>query len=377
MPQERLLTTHTGSLARPAELRELLFARDRGEVVDRAHFDRLVQQAVRECVRTQVDVGLDIVNDGEMSKISFANYVRQRLAGFAEQGEPLPVSIDAREFPDWATRWTGTAMRRYACTAPVTWTDFSAVESDIANLRDASADHHVADVFLTAVSPGTLANFFPNHYYGSREAYLEALADVMRREYRAIVDAGFLLQLDCPDLALHDIWFPDLSRSEFRTIVAQNVAALNRAIEGLPTQRVRMHVCWGAGERPLIQAVPLAAIVDLLLQARVGALSIVGANGRHEHEWRVWHDVKLPDGMLLIPGVVDNTSNIVEHPEVVAERLMRYASVVGKDRVIGGVDCGFATGAGSTQVDGKVAWAKLRSLVEGARLASPQLWAAA
>jgi 5-methyltetrahydropteroyltriglutamate--homocysteine methyltransferase len=356
---ERILTTHTGSLARPAELRELLFARERGETIDRARFDQLVQQAVRDCVRRQVDLGLDVVNDGEMSKISFANYVSQRLAGFAERGERLPLSIDAREFPDWATRWTGTTMRRYACTSPVEWKDITGVDADVANLRDAASEHDVADVFMTAVSPGTLANFFPDHFYANREAYLQALADVMRREYQAIVDAGFVLQLDCPDLALHDIWFPDLSQAEFRAIVEQNVAALNRAIDGLPTDRVRMHVCWGAGERPHVQAVPLAGIVDLLLQARVGGLSIAGANGRHEHEWRVWQDVQLPDGMLLIPGVVDSTTNIIEHPEVVAERLLRYASVVGKENVVAGVDCGFATGAGSTQVDGKVAWAKL------------------
>jgi len=371
---ERILTTHTGSLARPAELRELLFARDRGEAVDQSRFDQLVHQAVRDCVREQVGIGLDVINDGEMSKISFANYVRQRLGGFTEEGEPRPVSLDAREFPEWATRWTGTSMRRYACSAPVTWTDFAAVEQDVANLREATADTSVADMFMTSVSPGTLANFFPNHHYTNRESYLEALADVMRREYRAIVDAGFILQLDCPDLALHDIWFPDLSEAEFRTVVAQNVAALNRAIGGLPPDRVRMHVCWGAGERPLFKAVPLASIVDLLLEARVGALSIVGANARHEHEWRVWQDVKLPDGMLLIPGVVDNTTNIIEHPEVIAERLMHYASAVGKEKVIAGVDCGFATGAGSTQVDGRVAYAKLRSLVEGAELASRQLW---
>lgn len=370
----RILTTHTGSLARPVELRELLFARDRGEVVEQGSLEALVRQAVAECVGEQVGVGLDIVNDGEMSKISFANYVRQRIGGFAEGGEPLPVSIDAREFPGWATRWTGAGILRFACTAPVVWTDFSAVEADLRNLKEATTGTHMVDVFLTAVSPGTLANFFPNHFYATREAYLEALAAVMRREYQAIVQAGFVLQLDCPDLALHDIWFPDLSEAEFRTIVAQNVAALNQAIEGLPIERVRMHVCWGAGERPFVRAVPLDGIVDLLLAARVGALSIVGANGRHEHEWRVWQQVKLPETMQLIPGVIDSTTNIIEHPDVVAERLLRYASVVGKERVIAGVDCGFATGAGSTQVDARVAWAKLRSLVEGARLASQQLW---
>jgi 5-methyltetrahydropteroyltriglutamate--homocysteine methyltransferase len=371
---EHILTTHTGSLARPPRLRELLFARDRGEVIDRAEFDQVLKQAVHECVRKQLEVGLDIVNDGEMSKISFASYVRERLDGFAERVEPLPVSLDAREFPEWASRSPMPTLR-YACTAPVEWRNFGAVEQDIANLRAATANRELANVFLSAASPGTLANFFPNHHYPSRESYLAALAKTMRREYAAIIHAGFVLQLDCPDLALHDIWFPDLSVDEFRDVVAQNIAALNQALEGLPTECVRMHVCWGATERPLLRAVPLAAIIDLLLEAHVGALSIVGANGRHEHEWRIWHETRLPDGMLLIPGVVDNTTNIVEHPEVVAERLVRYARVVGKENVIAGVDCGFATGAGSTQVDDGVAWAKLESLVEGAHLASRQLWA--
>ena len=199
----------------------------------------------------------------------------------------------------------------------------------------------------------------------------------MRREYAAIVKAGFVLQLDCPDLALHDIWFPDLSVTEFRDIVRQNIVALNDALDGLPRDRVRMHVCWGASERPLLQSIPLASIVDLLLEARVGALSIVGANGRHAYAWRVWQTARLPRGMRLVPGVIDNTTNIIEHPEVVAERVVRYASVVGRANVMAGVDCGFATGAGSTQVDEQVAWAKLESLVAGARLASQALWSTA
>jgi 5-methyltetrahydropteroyltriglutamate--homocysteine methyltransferase len=370
---EHILTTHTGSLARPPRLRELLFARDRGEAVDRAEFDALVREAVRDCVRQQVAIGLDVVNDGEMSKISFANYVRERLSGFGERGEPLPVGLDARAFPEWAARAPFPNLR-YACTGPVEWHDFGGVEQDIANLRAAVAEWDVVDTFMTAVSPGTLANFFPNHYYPDRRSYLDVLAETMRREYAAIVQAGFLLQLDCPDLALHDIWFPDLSVAEFRTVVSDNIAALNRAVDGLPVDRVRMHVCWGAGERPMLQSVPLESIVDVLLEAHVGALSVVAANGRHAHEWRVWHSTRLPSGMKLIPGVVDSTTNIIEHPDVVAERLVRFASVVGKENVMAGVDCGFATGAGSTQVDARVAWAKLESLVAGARLASSALW---
>jgi 5-methyltetrahydropteroyltriglutamate--homocysteine methyltransferase len=371
-----MLSTHTGSLARPPRLRELLFARDRGEPVDVAEFDRLLRDAVRDCVRKQVDVGLDVVNDGEMGKISFASYVRERLSGFSEHGEPLPVSLDARAFPEWAAR-SPLPTLRYACTSSVTWSNFYLVDRDIVNLRMALKDCDVAGAFLTAVSPGTLANFFPNRYYPNRETYLDALAEIMHQEYAAIVGAGFLLQLDCPDLALHDIWFPELSVGEFREVVRHNVAALNRALAGLPAERVRMHVCWGAGERPLVQSIPLASIVDLLLEARVGAVSIVGANGRHAYEWRVWQHAHLPEGTLLVPGVVDSTTNIVEHPEVVAERLVRYAGVVGKENVMAGVDCGFATGAGSTQVDERVAWAKLESLVAGARIASDELWGSA
>jgi 5-methyltetrahydropteroyltriglutamate--homocysteine methyltransferase len=232
----------------------------------------------------------------------------------------------------------------------------------------------VQEVFMTAVSPGTLVNFFPNRYYPTREAYLQAVSETMQREYEAIVQAGFILQLDCPDLALRSTWFPDLSIPEFRTVVAQNVAALNHATRNIPAEQVRMHVCWGAGEGPHNHDVPLRDIVDILLTGRPAALSIVGANGRHEHEWKVWQDVQLPAGKVLIPGVIDSTTNIIEHPEVVAERLIRYASVLGRENIMAGVDCGFGTSATSDQVDPQIAWAKLRALVEGAELATRALW---
>jgi 5-methyltetrahydropteroyltriglutamate--homocysteine methyltransferase len=227
---------------------------------------------------------------------------------------------------------------------------------------------------MPAVSPGTLANFFPNRYYPTREAYLEAIAAVMQREYEAIVQAGFILQLDCPDLALRSTWFPDLSMPEFRTVVAQNIEALNHATRDIPAEHVRVHVCWGAGEAARNHDVPLRDIVDLLLKARPAALSIMGANGRHEHEWKVWREVPLPEGKVLIPGVIDSTTNIIEHPEVVADRLVRYANVLGRENIIAGVDCGFGTNARTDQVDAKIAWAKLRALVEGAELATRALW---
>jgi 5-methyltetrahydropteroyltriglutamate--homocysteine methyltransferase len=370
---ERIVTTHTGSLARPPELLQMLLAREEGQAVDPEVFDATARQAVTETVQRQVEVGLTIVNDGEQSKISFATYIGERLHGFGGADEPRPVSLEAREFPAYAAR-RANPYRRPACNAPVAWKDFSAVEKDIENLQAATTRLPVEEVFLTAVSPGTIANFFPNRYYPTREAYLQAVAEVMQREYEAIVQAGFLLQLDCPDLALRSTWFPDLSVPEFRAVVAHNVEALNHATRNIPAAHIRMHVCWGAGETPRNHDVPLRDIVDELLKARPAGLSLMGANGRHEHEWKVWQDVRLPDGKVLIPGVIDSTTNIIEHPEVVAERLVRYATVLGRENVIAGVDCGFGTNARTDQVDPKIAWAKLRALVEGAELATRDLW---
>lgn len=368
-----ILTTHTGSLARPPRLRQMLVDRDAGNPIDQSAFDAAVREAVAEVVKQQVDTGISVINDGEQSKIGFANYVTERLSGFDGPQEPRPVSLDEREFPGWAAR-RGLALKRPACNGPVAWKDFGAVEKDIDNLKAAAQAAGADEVFLTAVSPGTLANFLPNRHYPSREAYLGALAEVMKREYEAIVNAGFLLQLDCPDLALRSIWFPDLSIEEFRRIVELNIEALNHAVAGIAADRMRLHVCWGAGERPNYDEVSLTDIVDLLLKGRPAALSIVGANGHHEHEWRVWQDVKLPADKVLIPGVIDSTTNIIEHPETVAERITRYAHVVGRENVIAGVDCGFATTSTSDQVDGKVAWAKLRALHDGAAIASSRLW---
>jgi 5-methyltetrahydropteroyltriglutamate--homocysteine methyltransferase len=370
---ERIVTTHTGSLARPPQLLQMLLARDKGQAVEPEVFDATVRQAVTETVRRQVEIGLTVINDGEQSKVSFATYIRERLHGFGGADESRPVSLEAREFPEYAAR-RANPYRRPACNAPVAWKDFSAVEKDIANLQAATTGLPVEEVFLTAVSPGTIVNFFPNRYYPTREAYLQAVAEVMQREYEAIVQAGFLLQLDCPDLALRSTWFPDLSIPEFRTVVAQNVEALNHATRTIPAERMRMHVCWGAGETPRNHDVPLRDIVGELLKGRPAALSLMGANGRHEHEWKVWQEVRLPDGKILIPGVIDSTTNIIEHPEVVAERLVRYATVLGRENVIAGVDCGFGTNAQTDQVDPKIAWAKLRALVEGAELATKDLW---
>jgi len=351
----------------------MLLAREEGQPVDPGVFDATVRGSVMDKVKRQIEVGLAVVNDGEQSKISFATYIRERLHGFGGADEPRPVGLEAREFPAYAAR-RANPYRRPACNAPVAWQNFSAVEKDIEHLKAATAGLPVEEVFMTAVSPGTIVNFFPNRYYPTRETYLEAVSEVMKREYEAIVQAGFLLQLDCPDLALRSTWFPDLSIPEFRTVVAQNVEALNAATRDIPAEHVRMHVCWGAGEGPRNHDVPLRDIVDVLLTARPGALSIMGANGRHEHEWKVWQDVPLPAGKVLIPGVIDSTTNIIEHPEVVADRIIRYANVLGRENVIAGVDCGFGTNATTERVDPKIAWAKLRALVEGAELATRELW---
>lgn len=374
---ERILTTHTGSLGRSPELHEMLVTISEGNAVDTSAFQDAVQDAVNHVVRQQASVGLDVVNDGEQSKTGFAAYVSDRLDGFGGPRHRRPDSSDARQFPDseYAEK-RGTGMTRPACDGPVRWKDFSVVEQDIARLKTALDGVEVEEAFMSAASPGTIANHHPNEFYGSREEYLSAIATTMRREYTAIVEAGFILQLDCPDLALKHLWFPDHSLEEFRKEVALHVEALNESVKDLPADRVRMHVCWGAGEGPHNHDVELKDIVDLLLKATPTALSIVGANGRHEHEWQVWKTVKLPDDKVLIPGVVDNTTNIIEHPETVAERLERYAGVLGKERIIAGVDCGFGTTVSRNKppVDPLIAWEKLRSLADGARLASAALW---
>ncbi|HWC29304.1 MAG TPA: cobalamin-independent methionine synthase II family protein [Dehalococcoidia bacterium] len=368
---DRILTTHVGSIARPKELAALLDAQKEGKV-DQAEFDRVVCESVRRVVEEQARAGISIINDGEQSKPSFSTYVRQRFSGFAaEESVPMPISLDEREYPNW-----GYTHRKLApCVAPIAWQDFSAVEKDIANLKDAVRGVTYEEVFMTSVSPGTVANFFPNRFYKTRSDYMAALAEAMSREYKAIVDAGFIVQVDCPDLALRNFWFPDHTIPEFRDVIADNVQVLNESLSGIPKDKVRLHICWGASETPKSHDVPLRAIVDIVLKANVGAISFVGANGAHEHEYKVWTEVDLPDDLILIPGVVDNTTNIIEHPDWVAERIVRYANIVGRARVIAGLDCGFGTGSSiRPHVDPLIAIAKLKALSEGAQRASQELW---
>src|SRR5262245_472032 len=377
---DKILTTHVGSLAHPPHLHEMLRARDLGEPFDAETLDAAVQRAVVDTVKHQIDVGIAVVNDGEQGKLGYTDYVRYRLNGF-ERDETLTSprgGLEARQFPEFfAGRPPGGTGSEglAACTGPLSWKDFSEVESDIANLKAAVADAHPEDVFMTSASPGVISSFSPNRYYPSEEAYLYAIADVMKREYQAIVEAGFTIQIDCPELAMdRDRRFSALSLNEFRKIIALHVEVLNYALAGLPPEQLRMHMCWGRPERPHNTDVPLRDIVDLLVKARPSGLCVTGANGRHEHEWKVWKEIKLPDGKVLIPGVIDNTTNIIEHPETVAERIVRYASVVGRENVIAGVDCGFGTSPKGADVNPKVAWAKLASLAEGAALATRELW---
>jgi 5-methyltetrahydropteroyltriglutamate--homocysteine methyltransferase len=348
----------------------MLEAKAKREQVDQREFEEECRRAVRDVVAKQRDVGLDIVNDGEQSKTGFAQYVHERLSGF--EGPPIRrvTSLEAREFPDAPT---GSVWQQ-PCTGPLTWRSFEAVERDIANLEAATASIPKRSVFMASVSPGSFTNNNPNRYYGSREQYLSAAADVMRREYEAIAAAGFILQLDSPDLAQRSYNFPDMPLQDWRRVVEQNIEALSWATRSIPREQIRVHVCWGANEGPHNHDTELKDIVDLLLMLRTSAISVVAANGRHEHEWRVWEGVELPDGLKIIAGVVDSTTNIVEHPRVVADRLVRFGHILGRDSIIAGVDCGFGvSGFAQPKVDPKVAWAKLRSLVEGAHIAAREL----
>jgi 5-methyltetrahydropteroyltriglutamate--homocysteine methyltransferase len=361
---ERILTTHTGSLPRPADL------------TDTAD-PEAVAAAVAETVRRQRDAGVDIVNDGEVSKPSYATYVAERMTGYEGEPDP-PRRMSGREydeFPEYYDRMFAgikTAVWETPTNnGPVAYTGRAKVEADIANLRASAGD---AEMFMSAASPGIIASYLPNRYYRTDEEYLFAIADAMKEEYDAISQAGIVLQLDCPDLtggADHD---PDQTTAQFRRLVSQRLEALNHATRDVPPELLRVHLCWGNAEAPHNTDVPLADFIDLVLAARPTAVSFEGANPRHEHEWIVFEDVKLPDGKVIIPGVLDSTTNFIEHPELVAQRLDRYAGLVGRENVIAGSDCGFSTFADVTFIDPKITWAKLAAMSEGARLASERLW---
>jgi 5-methyltetrahydropteroyltriglutamate--homocysteine methyltransferase len=360
---DRILATHTGSLPRPATL------------TDR-HDEQALRAAVAETVQRQLAAGVDVINDGEVSKPSYATYVRERLSGFG--GEPIPlVQRGFEEFPEFAARLAGdpdaaSVFSNPACTGPVIYLDTSKVEADIANLT-ANADG-ATEVFMSAASPGVIEMFMPNRHYPDSDDYLHALADAMKTEYDAIHRAGLILQLDCPDLAVGWTIGPQVTIAEFRRKVSQRLEALNYATRDIPPNRLRMHLCWGNYEGPHQIDVPLADIIDLVLTARPSAVSFEAANPRHEHEWTLFKDVKLPEGKVIIPGVLDSTTNYVEHPELIAQRIARYAGLVGRENVLAGSDCGFATFSSFVPIDPKVTWAKLAAMSEGAKLASDRLW---
>lgn len=375
----RILTTHTGSLPRPDNLMQMMIAREQGQPVDASELAGTIRNAVVDAVKRQEAAGIDIISDGEMSKIGFANYVKDRLTGFG--GESIPFTAqDILDHPDLNVhrlrrREGGGRNFIPACTGPISLRDRDAVHSDIANLKAALQEVQPEGVFMPAASPGAIAQVMQNNYYPSHEAYLYALADAMRYEYQAIVAAGFILQLDCPDMAMQrHVRFAGAPLDEFRRHLQQSVEVLNYALSGLPPEQVRVHVCWGNYPGPHHRDVPLRDIIDLLLKIQGDAISLEAANPRHEHEWNVFEQVRLPEGKILIPGVIDSCTNYIEHPEVVAQRLVRFARVVGRENVIAGTDCGFDTFAGASAVAPSVAWAKLQSLAEGARLASEELW---
>jgi 5-methyltetrahydropteroyltriglutamate--homocysteine methyltransferase len=375
---ERFLTTHTGSLPRPDDLIRMMYAKEEGVPVDSDALARRVASAVEEVVRKQADAGVDIVDDGEMSKPSYATYIKDRLNGFGGSGNTF-VYQDLVEFPNLAKRVFGDPGRSRrktpACNAAISVRDAGAAKADAANLRTAVAKVNAQEAFLTAASPGVVSLFFRDEYYGSEEAYLAAIADAMRYEYETIANAGVVLQIDCPDLGMgRHIQFAHLSLAEFRKKAELHVEALNQALANIPPDRLRLHMCWGNYEGPHHCDVPLADVIDIVLKARPMAIVLEAANPRHAHEWRVFETVKLPDGKILIPGVIESKSNFIEHPELIAQRISRYANLVGRENVIAGSDCGYGTWVGQAAVDPDVVWAKMAAMAEGARIASREFW---
>ena len=378
----RILTTHVGSLPRTEAVIALLEQRESGAAPDAAIFNRVMGDAVADIVRRQVDIGIDIVSDGETSKISYATYVKDRLTGFSEEGstELSKPHLDMKPFPDLQRKMallTGRRkFKRVACIGPVRYRGYEALEQDLANMKRATAVARPAGSFLNAASPGVVASFLPNQHYTSHEQYVVAIAQAMREEYEAIVAAGFVLQIDCPDLAMsRHATFQDLSDAEFLKRAQFHIEVLNDAVANVPADMLRIHVCWGNYEGPHNRDIDLAKILRTVLGAKATGLSIEAANPRHEHEWAVWKDVRLPDDKVLLAGVIDTSTNYVEHPELVAQRIVRFATIVGRDRVIASTDCGFGTSAGYGKIDPEVAFLKLGSLVAGAGEASRQLWA--
>jgi 5-methyltetrahydropteroyltriglutamate--homocysteine methyltransferase len=376
--RDRILTTHTGSLPRPPQLRALLVEKDQGRPYDKAELKRLTREAVGAIVSRQAEVGVDVINDGELSKPGYSTYIADRLSGFAGH-EPAKARLDTGPYPNFMaayTRMTGDMnSRRAVCVGPIAVQDEEPLKEDLANLKAALAQVTAVEGFMTAASPGLVPVFQNNRHYPTYEAYVEAIAAAMQPEYEAIVNAGFVLQLDCPDLAMaHHTSFQDLSEGDFLKRAQFHVETLNHATRNIPAEMMRIHICWGNYEGPHDHDIDFAKVAPILVKAKPMALVVEGANPRHEHEWAVWRELKLPDDKILVAGVLDTSTNYVEHPELIAERLSRYAGVVGKERVMATSDCGFGTFAGYGKIDPDIAFKKLGAMAEGAQIASQRLW---
>lgn len=375
---DRILTTHVGSLPRSAELCDVLYRQDRGEPLAPGEAERVISEAVDAAIARQQALGIDIPSDGEQSKVSYSTYIQQRLSGFGGDNE-RKISLDLVPYPEFRKKMAllaGTQQfRRASCIGPIAVVDRQPLKDDLSNLRSAIDRYGVAEAFLNAASPGLVTAFQPNAFYPTHEAYVYALADALREEYQAIVEAGFVLQLDCPDLAMaRHTGFQDLSEAEFLARAELHVEALNYALEGIPASAVRMHLCWGNYEGPHDHDIDLAKVLPIVMKAKPTAVLFEAANPRHEHEWIVWRDAKIPSEKVLVPGVIDSCSNYVEHPELVAQRIERFAEIVGRERVMAGSDCGFGTFAGTGKMDPEISYKKLGSLVAGAAIASERLW---
>ena len=373
---DRILTTHVGSLPRSQEVTDVLFARENGEPM--AKGAKVIADAVKDVVRRQVEAGIDLVSDGEMSKISYATYIADRLAGFGGD-TPREPGLDLIEFPRIMKKLAETGAtakyRRPRCQGEISVKDASFGHADIANMTAAIAQSHPVEGFMNAASPGVIALFQPNDYYPTQDAYLEAVAEAMRSEYEEIVAAGIVLQIDAPDLGMgRHTMYKDRTETDYLLLAARHIEVLNHALRNVPADRVRMHMCWGNYEGPHHHDIPMQQLLPVVAKAKPQALLFEAANPRHAHEWKVFQEVKIPDDKILIPGVITSTTNYVDHPELIAERLVRFAGIVGRERVIAGSDCGFSTFAGFGPVDPDVAYMKFRAMAEGAEIASRTLW---
>jgi 5-methyltetrahydropteroyltriglutamate--homocysteine methyltransferase len=375
---DRILTTHVGSLPRPQQVIDLLFRKERGEPYDHDEFDRTMRQAIAEVVKRQRSIGIDVISDGELSKIGYATYIQDRLSGFG--GDiPRKIALDLKDYPDFRKKMAAVQgmqqFRRAGCIGPIAVKDREPLKRDLANYRAALSANNGVEAFMNSASPGLVTAFQPNQHYKTHDAYVDAVGAAMREEYEAIVAAGFVLQLDCPDLAMaRHTGFQDLTEAEFLKRAEKHVEVLDAALINVPADALRLHICWGNYEGPHDFDIPLEKVLGILLKAKPQAILFEAANPRHEHEWTVWRHAKLPDDKILVPGVIDSCSNYVEHPELVAQRIERYAAIVGRERVLAGTDCGFGTFAGYGKMDPEISYKKLGALVEGSAIASKRLW---